>query len=64
MRWFMNELGWGVIASEHGDLFVHCSQIDMKGYRTLKEGQQVEYRVRPGGRQSKFGAVASCRPLD
>jgi CspA family cold shock protein len=51
VKWFNNAKGWGFIASPDGsDVFVHYSQITGEGYRTLREGQEVEYDLRTGPR--------------
>lgn len=44
IKWFNNEKGYGFIENEGGeDIFVHYSEINMDGYRTLKEGELVEF---------------------
>ena len=44
VKWFNDAKGFGFIeAEEHGDVFVHYSVIDMDGFKTLREGQTVEY---------------------
>jgi cold shock protein len=49
VKWFNAEKGYGFIAREGGaDVFVHYSAIQMDGYRTLDEGQRVEFDVGPG----------------
>jgi len=49
VKWFNAEKGYGFIAREDaGDVFVHYSAIQMDGYRTLEEGQHVEFDVGPG----------------
>jgi cold shock protein len=49
VKWFNGEKGYGFIEREDGDdVFVHYSAIDMPGYRTLEEGQHVEFDVGPG----------------
>ena len=49
VKWFNNEKGYGFIAREGGDdVFVHFSNIQSGGYRTLEEGQRVEFDVAPG----------------
>jgi CspA family cold shock protein len=49
VKWFNNEKGYGFIAREGGDdVFVHFSNIQSTGYRTLEEGQRVEFDVAPG----------------
>jgi CspA family cold shock protein len=49
VKWFSNEKGYGFIEREEGDdVFVHFSAIDMDGYKTLTEGQRVEFEVVQG----------------
>lgn len=53
VRWYLDDLGWGVIAHHDGDLFVHFSSIAGNGYRSLDEGRRVTFEVVPG-RQGTF----------
>ena len=49
MKFFNAEKGYGFISREQGeDVFVHFSNIQGSGYRTLEEGQKVEFDVAPG----------------
>jgi len=49
VKWFSNSKGYGFIEREEGeDVFVHFSAIRSEGYRTLKEGQRVEFSVVSG----------------
>ena len=50
VKWFNNEKGYGFILRSTGeDVFVHYSNIDnQSGYKTLKEGDQVEFEVKTG----------------
>ncbi len=50
VKWFNNAKGYGFVTPDDGeqDIFVHFSAIDMEGYRTLKEGQRVEFEVQEG----------------
>ena len=49
VKWFSNEKGYGFISREGGDdVFVHQSKIEMEGYRSLTEGQRVEFEVEQG----------------
>ena len=49
VKWFSNEKGYGFIEREGGeDVFVHHTAITMEGYRTLTEGQRVEFEVTAG----------------
>ncbi len=50
VKWFNAEKGFGFIAQPDGggDVFVHHSAIQMSGYRSLEEGQKVEFEVQTG----------------
>ena len=49
VKWFSNEKGYGFIEREGGeDDFVHHSKITMEGYRSLTEGQRVQFDVEQG----------------
>jgi cold shock protein len=49
VKWFNAEKGYGFISREGArDVFVHYSAIQMDGYRSLEEGQRVEFDVGPG----------------
>lgn len=49
VKWFSPEKGYGFISQEGGeDLFVHFSEIQMDGYKTLEEGQSVSFDVATG----------------
>jgi cold shock protein len=49
VKWFNNQKGYGFIATDEGeDIFVHHSAIQGDGYKTLDEGQDVEYEVKEG----------------
>jgi len=49
VKWFNNAKGYGFITPESGkDVFVHHSSIQGDGYRSLNEGQAVEFEVRQG----------------
>jgi CspA family cold shock protein len=49
VKWFSADKGYGFISREGGsDLFVHYSAINGSGYRTLEEGQAVEFEVTKG----------------
>ena len=48
VKWFNAEKGYGFIEREDGgDVFVHFSAIQVEGYKTLEDGQTVEFDVRP-----------------
>jgi CspA family cold shock protein len=49
IKWFSDAKGYGFIDTGTGkDLFVHFSAIQLEGYKSLKEGQEVEYEVGEG----------------
>ncbi|NIM95367.1 MAG: cold shock domain-containing protein [Anaerolineales bacterium] len=49
VKWFNGSKGYGFIEREDGDdVFVHYSAIQADGFRTLEEGQQVEFMVEQG----------------
>jgi len=49
VKWFSNQKGYGFITPESGnDVFVHYTAIQGDGYKTLEEGQEVEFEVTDG----------------
>ena len=51
VKWFNAEKGYGFIECEDGsDVFVHFSAINMEGYKTLAEGDAVEFEVIDGNK--------------
>lgn len=49
VKWFNGSKGFGFIEREDGDdVFVHFSAIQAEGYRTLEEGQRVEFEIEQG----------------
>ncbi len=48
VKWFDDKKGYGFIEHPDGDVFVHYSVISEEGYRTLNEGQKVEYELARG----------------
>ena len=62
VKWFSDQKGYGFITPEDGskDLFVHYSNIAGEGFRTLEDGQKVEYDA---GEGRKGPAATSVRPL-
>jgi len=56
VKWFNNDKGYGFISQSDGaDVFVHYTAIQASGYRSLEEGQQVEFEVQ----QSQKGLQAA-----
>jgi len=51
VKWFNNTKGYGFISQHSGaDVFVHYSAIREKGYKTLREGETVEFDIKMGPR--------------
>ena len=50
VKWFNNAKGYGFVTPDQGeqDVFVHFSAINMDGYKTLKEGQKVQFELEEG----------------
>lgn len=49
VKWFNNSKGYGFLSQENGDdVFVHYSAIQSDGFRTLEEGQKVEFTIEKG----------------
>jgi len=54
VKWFNASKGYGFIARDSGqDVFVHQTAIQAEGYRTLEEGQRVEFEVESGDKGPK-----------
>ena len=61
VKFFNAEKGFGFISREQGDdVFVHYSAIQGSGYRTLEEGQRVEFDIGPG---RKGDEAQNVRPV-
>ena len=51
VKWFSEKKGYGFITAEDGiDVFVHCSAVKRDGFRSLNEGDQVEFEISHGKR--------------
>jgi CspA family cold shock protein len=58
VKWFNSEKGFGFITQEGGpDLFVHYSEIQSNGYRSLNEGDKVEFDITDGKKGKQASAV-------
>jgi CspA family cold shock protein len=58
VKWFNGEKGYGFITPEEGaDLFVHYSEIQGTGFRSLNEGDKVEFEVTEGRKGQQASAV-------
>jgi len=62
VKWFNNDKGYGFITPESGekDVFVHHSAIQGDGYRTLAEGQKVEFETQQGPKGLQAVNVVKC----
>lgn len=62
VKWFSDQKGYGFIVPDDGgkDLFVHYTNVDGEGFRTLKEGQAVEYEAAEG---KKGPEATKVRPI-
>ena len=59
VKWFNNAKGYGFIGREDGkDVFVHYSAIQSEGYKTLIEGDQVEFEITQGQKGEQAANVA------
>ncbi len=50
VKWFNAEKGYGFINSDEGDIFVHFSAVQGDGFKTLDEGQDVQFEIVQGAR--------------
>jgi CspA family cold shock protein len=62
VKWFNPDKGYGFIETEEGgDVFVHFSAIEGEGFKTLEEGQSVEFDVVEGNRGPQAAKVVPLR---
>ncbi|HFC9341254.1 TPA: cold-shock protein [Enterococcus hirae] len=62
VKWFDNKKGYGFIAREDGkDIFVHYTAILTEGFKTLEEGQPVQYDVVEGKRGLQASNVTALK---
>jgi CspA family cold shock protein len=59
IKWFNDQKGFGFIADDKGgeDVFVHFSAVEMEGFKSLKEGQPVEYEAEASAKGLKATKV-------
>lgn len=63
VKWFSNEKGYGFIERDGGeDVFVHYSAIQEEGFKTLDEGQEVEFEIVMGDRGPQAANVVKSGP--
>jgi len=60
VKWFSDAKGYGFIETAQGDVFVHHSAIEGQGFRSLREGQEVELEIGAG---DKGPRAIKVRPL-
>ncbi len=62
VKWFNEKKGFGFITPDDGgdDLFVHHTNIVSEGFRTLRDGQQVEYEATQGKKGMEATEVKPC----
>ena len=62
VKWFSGEKGYGFISTEDGpDVFAHYSEIQSSGYRTLNEGDRVEFTMTQGQKGPQASAITVLR---
>ncbi|SFE34273.1 cold-shock DNA-binding protein family [Lentibacillus persicus] len=60
VKWFNAEKGFGFIEREEGDdVFVHFSAINAEGFKTLEDGQNVEFEIVEGNRGPQAANVSA-----
>lgn len=63
MKWFNNAKGYGFVGQENGpDIFVHYSAIQREGYKSLREGDEIEFDIVEGGKGPQADQVVIIRP--
>jgi CspA family cold shock protein len=65
VKWFNDQKGFGFITSDNGakDVFVHHSVIESQGFRTLQDGETVEYEFEDGPKGMKATRVKRTAPV-
>jgi len=62
VKWFNGDKGFGFITPQEGeDLFVHYSEIQIDGYRTLDEGASVEFEITQGKKGMQASSVTLAK---
>jgi CspA family cold shock protein len=63
VKWFNNAKGFGFLGREGGpDVFVHYSSIQSDGYKSLKEGDEVEFDIIEGSKGQQADQVVRIKP--
>ena len=62
VKWFNDSKGFGFITPDDGgpDLFAHFSAIGMNGFKTLKEGQKVQFELTQGPKGAQASNIQDC----
>ena len=62
VKWFNSEKGYGFITAENGqDVFAHFSKIEVEGFKTLEEGQEVTFDVTEGDKGPQAENIVPVR---
>ena len=62
VKWFNNAKGYGFLGRDGGaDVFVHYSSIQLEGYKSLKEGDEVEFDIIQGSKGPQADQVARLK---
>lgn len=67
VKWFSNAKGYGFILPDDGsgeDVFAHFSAIEMDGYKTLKQGQKVEFELNRGPKGLQAANIRAAEEHD
>jgi len=65
VKWFNNAKGYGFLGREDGaDVFVHYSSIQIDGYKSLKEGDEVEFDIIEGSKGPQADQVVRVKDKD
>jgi len=60
VKWFSDQKGFGFITPEEGeDIFVHHTAIQAEGYKSLEEGQKVEFQIQQGPKGAQASNVVA-----
>ena len=63
VKWFSNQKGYGFVTPENGkDVFVHFTAIQGDGYKTLNEGESVEFEISQGPKGEQAVNVVRTNP--